>query len=158
MTFEGLKASASIVPSLTPTPSSNSNHSPQNNQPVIISMSFPSSPILPSLVLSSDLKIEFAAALGIHENKILAIGQNELRDIVIEVDAALDFSAKNMEIDPVKLLNASPEGTRSQVITSAWSKDCGVDFAKRVFAYGSEGTYIFLIYVLGEVFGLEETC
>jgi len=59
-------------------------------------------------------------------------------DIVIEVDSSVDFSAVGMDIDPVALMRASPAGTRSQVVTSAWGRG-GVDFAKRVFAYGSEG-------------------
>ena len=70
----------------------------------------------------------------------MAIGQNALMDIIIEVDPDIDFSAQKMEIDPMALLHASPPGTRSQVITSSWNLDQSVDFSKRVFAYGSEGT------------------
>lgn len=107
-------------------------------------MSFPSSPVLPSLALSEDIRTDFAKALGVDASKILAFGQNDLMDVILELDPDLDFSALNMRINPVALLNASPPGTRSQVVTSAWSLDPSVDFAKRVFAYGSEGMRYFL--------------
>jgi PhzF family phenazine biosynthesis protein len=129
-TFMGIKASASIIPISATT----TDHA-------TISMSFPSSPVLSSLALSEDVRKGFAKALGINESKILATGQNALMDIVLELDPDLDFSASKMHIDPVALLNVSPPGTRSQVITSSWSLDPSVDFAKRVFAYGSEGSF-----------------
>ena len=103
-------------------------------------MSLPSSPILSSVTISKETKIALAKALGIEERTILAIGRNGLMDIIVEVDPSLDFSYETMKIDPLALLKATPEGTRSQVITSSWSKNVGVDFAKRVFAYGVEGT------------------
>ena len=135
-TFSGIQTSASIIPS-KPNCSSCSNF--QDEGKVQVSLSFPSSPILPSLAPSSDLQTAFAKALSVGPEKILAIGQNELMDIIIELEPGLDFSYSNMKIDPVKLLNASPEGTRSQVLTSSWNMDEEVDFAKRVFAYGCEG-------------------
>lgn len=84
-------------------------------------------------------KERFAAALKLPVEAVIGLSQNELRDVNIELDPSVDFSAKNMFIDAVALLDASPPGTRSQVITSAWSLDPEVDFAKRVFAYGLEG-------------------
>lgn len=133
-TFTGIKASATIIPSTT----SNS----ADREHVTISMSFPSSPVLPSPAFSKDVKTAFAIALGIDPRKILAIGQNALMDIIIELDPDVDFSAQTMNIDPIALLHASPPGTRSQVVTSSWSFNPKIDFAKRVFAYGSEGTQL----------------
>lgn len=101
-------------------------------------MHIPSEPPLPTLTLPSELRDAFAVVLGISPQQIVALGQNALADIIIELDAQVDFSASAMTIDPVKLLTASPLGTRSQVITSAACVDGG-DFVKRVFAYGGEG-------------------
>jgi hypothetical protein len=103
-------------------------------------LSFPSSPVLPSPAFPEDVKTAFATALDIDPRGILAIGQNTLMDIIIELDPDVDFSAQTMNIDPIALLHASPPGTRNQVITSSWALNSSYDFAKRVFAYGSEGT------------------
>ncbi|KAH7410540.1 hypothetical protein BKA64DRAFT_357247 [Cadophora sp. MPI-SDFR-AT-0126] len=105
---------------------------------VAVSMNFPCSPVVARLQPSMDIKAKFAAALGLDEVEILQIGMNDLMDIVLELNPEVDFSAATMIIDPVALLKASPPGTRSQVITSSWALDKDVDFAKRVFAYGSE--------------------
>lgn len=124
-TFSGIDVSASI---------------PSNQQcgtALKISMHFPSSPIVSRLAVSEDVRLGFAKALGIDEGMVVAIGQNELRDVVVEVHPDVDFSEAYMDIDPIALLSASPAGTRSQVITSRGGKE-GVDFLKRVFAYGSE--------------------
>ncbi|EXJ58606.1 hypothetical protein A1O7_06033 [Cladophialophora yegresii CBS 114405] len=88
-----------------------------------------------------DLRRRIATALGIESAQVLALGRNALMDLVIELGADVDFSAGNMEIDAVALMEASPPGTRSQIITSAGAR-YGVDFVKRVFAYGSEGTSV----------------
>lgn len=137
-TFTGIKASAFII--------SKDSSKVTGKESATISMSFPSSPVLPSLRLSQDVRIGFAHALGIEPSTILEIGQNALRDIILEVDPEIDFSAAKMRIDPVALLGASPAGTRSQVITSSWDLDADVDFAKRVFAYGSEGRFPFPLF------------
>lgn len=129
VTNTGIKTSASIV----------STSKKEEIERVSISMSFPCSPILKNLQPSSDVRKKFAGALGISPEKIIGIGKNALLDIIIELDPSIDFSAGAMYIDPVALLIASPSGTRSQVITSSWSADDDGDFAKRVFAYGSEG-------------------
>ena len=130
-TLTGIETAASII--------AEDLNEAKGRDKVTISMSFPSSPILPSLSLSQNVRRGFAQALNIEPRKILGIGQNALRDIILEVDPEIDFSAAKMRIDPVALLGASPTGTRSQVITSSWKLDEDVDFAKRVFAYGSEG-------------------
>jgi PhzF family phenazine biosynthesis protein len=132
-TFSEINISASIPTSQAP------------GDVLKVSMHFPSSPLVPHLAITGDVRLRFANALGIDEKKIVAIGQNELRDIVIELHSSVDFSAAMMEIDPKGLLDASPEGTRSQVITSRGrgGKE-GVDFLKRVFAYGGEGNIISL--------------
>ncbi|ETI22429.1 hypothetical protein G647_06504 [Cladophialophora carrionii CBS 160.54] len=100
---------------------------------------------------TEDLKLRqtIATALGIETAQVLALGRNALMDLVIELSADVDFSAARMEIDAVALMEASPPGTRSQIITSAGAR-YGVDFVKRVFAYGSEdqatgSTYCVLI-------------
>ncbi|PVH71058.1 Diaminopimelate epimerase-like protein [Cadophora sp. DSE1049] len=122
---------------------------------VSVSMHFPCSPVVARLQPSLDVKTKFAAALGLDEVEILQIGMNDLMDIVLELNSEVDFSAENMAIDAVALLKASPPGTRSQVITSSWAFDDDVDFAKRVFAYGSEdqatgSTYCALVPYWGE--------
>ncbi|KIW31927.1 uncharacterized protein PV07_03514 [Cladophialophora immunda] len=84
------------------------------------------------------LRESIAACLGVDVSQILALGRNALMDLVIEVSEDVDFSAESMAVDAVGLMNASPPGTRSQIITSKGGR-YGVDFAKRVFAYGGEG-------------------
>jgi hypothetical protein len=116
-----------------------------NNEKVTqVLMRFPSSPILPSIKISEEVRAGFAKALRVKEGKITNIGENPLKDIIIELSPTLDFSAPQMDIDAESLLKASPPNTRSQVITSSWAFDKSVDFAKRVFAYGGEGKFIHL--------------
>lgn len=124
-TYSGIKTFATIL-----------KPDPKNDRITSILIEFPSEPVLPEIKISEDLQAGFAKALGIAQGQILAIGQNSLTDIIIEVDPELDFSATKMNIDPEALLKASPIGTRSHVITSSWNVDENVDFAKRVFAYG----------------------
>lgn len=104
-----------------------------------ITMEFP--PEMPSIPPNShviDQIARFAAALQIEVHQIVALTINALDDWVIELDASTDISSDTMFIDPVALLEASPQPTRSQIVTTTSSKP-GVDFAKRVFAYGGEG-------------------
>ncbi|KAG9239522.1 hypothetical protein BJ875DRAFT_538740 [Amylocarpus encephaloides] len=123
-----------------------------------ISLALPSSPIHVSLAPSADVRLAFAKALRINADQILTIGQNPLRDIILELAPSLDFSANALDIDPAALLEASPMGTRSQVLTSSWELDPSFDFAKRVFAYGVEdqatgSTYSALAPYWGERLG-----
>lgn len=61
-------------------------------------------------------------------------------DVVIEVHPGVDITATGLkEVDPVKMMKASPPGTRSQVVTCRAPIDSEFDFLKRVFMYGSEG-------------------
>ncbi|KAM0755821.1 Diaminopimelate epimerase-like protein [Meredithblackwellia eburnea MCA 4105] len=120
----------SAVLSSTPTNSSTDAKS--------FTVTFPSVPVAPSLVPDDIYKTKFAEALGIEASLILELSQNELRDIIIDLDPGVDFSAESMKIDPFKLLDASPPGTRSQVVTSRWTRSDEFEFAKRVFAYGGE--------------------
>lgn len=119
-----------------------------------IIMVIPSAPpsISHASVTSEKTQIErFAQALKIDIDQVLHIGLNSLDDWVIELDPSLDISSMNMYIDPCTLLEASPKGTGSQIITTR-SRTPGVDFYKRVFAYGSEGMKIkrryFLAWIL----------
>ncbi|KAJ9607764.1 hypothetical protein H2200_007842 [Cladophialophora chaetospira] len=96
-----------------------------------------------------ELRKRIADTLVVDVTQILALGRNELMDLAIELSHEVDFSAGSMQIDAVALMNASPPGTRSQIITSRGDR-YGVDFVKRVFAYGSEdqgtgSTYCVLI-------------
>ena len=104
----------------------------------IIKLEIPAEPVKEWLDKDGVLRERIARSLGISASDILALGRNALMDLVIEVSDEVDMSAANMHIDAVDLMNASPAGTRSQIITSRGDA-CGVDFAKRVFAYGSEG-------------------
>ncbi|KAK5019876.1 hypothetical protein LTR16_000168 [Cryomyces antarcticus] len=123
--FSGVKTSAVIAPSTS------------RAGATTVIMTFPSEPVDQTLDGAETVKRDFARALGIREEEVVAIGRNSLMDIVIELNPRIDFSAANMAIDPVKLLKASPARTRSQVVTGAWGRGT-FDFAKRVFAYGSE--------------------
>ncbi|TKA65128.1 hypothetical protein B0A49_08186 [Cryomyces minteri] len=123
--FGGVKLSAVVAPSTS-----------QAGAATVV-MTLPSDPVDQTLDGAGTVKRDFARALGIREEDVVAIGRNSLMDVVLELDPRVDFSATNMEIDPVKLLKASPARIRSQVVTGAWGRGT-FDFAKRVFAYGSE--------------------
>lgn len=105
-----------------------------------VQMTLPADPVDAGLVFPSEVTANFAAALGVEATDIIAVTRNSLMDVFIEVASYVDYSAAAMGIDPVKLLEASSEGTRSQVVTSRSGEE-GVDFTKRVFAYGSEGKF-----------------
>jgi len=126
-TFHGIKTAVKVL-------------SPSTSKTTItISMRFPSSPVSDGSEFPESVKIGFAKALGINPSKIVALGRNDLMDMVVEVESSVDFSADGggCNIDAVELMNISPAGTRSQVVTS--SGKSGVDFLKRVWAYGGEG-------------------
>lgn len=112
---------------------------------VSVSMHFPSSPVVDKLEPALEMKAGISAALGIDKDEILRVSMNDSTDLIVEISPQVDFSAERMAIDPVALLKASPPSTRSQVITSSWGLDEDVDFAKRVFTYGSEGKTYFLL-------------
>ncbi|KAI9740170.1 MAG: hypothetical protein M1834_004748 [Cirrosporium novae-zelandiae] len=114
--------------------SSSSSSSPNPTTTYTIQMTFPSFPITTPLS-SPSTKTKFATALNIKPSAIVAIGKNELQDLIIELDKGVDFSDGRMRIDAGKLLEASPKEVRSQVVTRAVT---GKGFEKRVFAYGSE--------------------
>ena len=101
----------------------------------------PAVPVSEYLDSDINLQVRIAIALKIKPDQILAMGRNSLRDIVIELDPEVDFSADQMAIDAMALMKACPPGTRSQIITGRGNKE-GVDFLKRVFAYGSEGRMV----------------
>lgn len=101
-------------------------------------LQMPSVPINEWFHRDSSLRDRIAKCLGIKTSQVVALGRNALMDLVIELDSEVDFSAANMPIDAVELMKLSPSGTRSQIITSRGDR-YGVDFVKRVFAYGSEG-------------------
>ncbi|KAI5480286.1 hypothetical protein MNV49_001245 [Pseudohyphozyma bogoriensis] len=101
-------------------------------------LTFPSVPPTPSLAPPETFVQSFATALNLPREAIVGLTCNELMDVNIELDPSVDFSAASMKVDAVALMDASPEGTRSQVISSTWAKNGDYDFAKRVFAYGSE--------------------
>jgi len=108
-------------------------------QGMTVRLRVPSVPITESFDHDVELRQRLAQAIQISPFQIRGLGRNSLMDLVIEVDHAVDFSAKTKRIDAVALMKSSPPGTRSQIITSEGRRE-GVDFLKRVFAYGSEGT------------------
>jgi predicted PhzF superfamily epimerase YddE/YHI9 len=107
-------------------------------QVITVKLQIPSVPITESLDHEVGLRDKLAQAIHISPSQILGLGRNSLMDLVVEVDCAVDFSAARMKVDAVALMKSSPPGTRSQIITSEGRRE-GVDFVKRVFAYGSEG-------------------
>lgn len=107
-------------------------------------MHFPEDPVVSGSVTDS-MKAAFAAALGIHEDKIAAIAENKIKDIIIELSPHRDFSAQAMSIDPKAMLQASPPGTGSQIVTGTGAGHGNVDFVKRVFAFGTEGKSAWLL-------------
>ena len=142
VTITGIETGASV--------STTSQTWANDEDTVSVSMQFPASPVVDRLQPPLHVKERFATALGIDETDIWYIGMNDLMDVVLELNPEIDFSAEAMAIDAVALLRASPPGTRSQVITSSWAFDKDVDFAKRVFAYGSEGSCHCFIPCYGE--------
>lgn len=107
-------------------------------QVMTVKLQIPSVPITEPLDHDFELRDRIAQAMQVPPSQISGLGRNSLKDLVIEVDSAVDFSADAKKIDAVALMKSSPPGTRSQIITSEGKRE-GVDFLKRVFAYGSEG-------------------
>ncbi len=103
-----------------------------------IQLELPAQPVKDWFSEDEELKREIARSLGVKMEQILALGRNALMDLVIELSCDVNFSAAGMKIDAVALMEACPLGTRSQILTSGGER-YGVDFVKRVFAYGSEG-------------------
>lgn len=103
-----------------------------------IQLELPAEPVIEWFGGDGELKRGIASSLAVKPEQILALGRNALMDLVIELGCDVDFSAAGMNIDAVALKEACPSGTRSQVLTSRGDR-YGVDFVKRVFAYGSEG-------------------
>ncbi|KEF56469.1 uncharacterized protein A1O9_08050 [Exophiala aquamarina CBS 119918] len=106
-------------------------------QVMTVKLRIPSVPVTEPLDHDLELRERMAKAIEIAPLQILALGRNSLMDLVVEVDSTVDFSADTIKIDAGALMKGSPPGTRSQIITSQGRRD-GVDFLKRVFAYGSE--------------------
>lgn len=129
---------------------------------VPVKMAFPSEPVLPLQVIADSYRESYAHALGIHSNLIQRLGRNSLMDVVIEVHPGVDITATGLkEVDPVKMMKASPPGTRSQVVTCRAPIDSEFDFLKRVFMYGSEdpatgSTYSVLVPYWSERIGKTE--
>ena len=82
-----------------------------------------------------------ARAIGVETHQIIDCVGNEFKDIIIELDQAVPFSAIDRKIDAVALHNACPPDTRAQIVTSRGSK-LGVDCLKRVFWCGVEGELV----------------
>jgi len=121
----------------------------QQGKPCTVKLEMPAEPVTEWYHEDEQLLKNLAKCLGTYASMILGLGRNLLLDLVVELDPSVDFSAGNMNIDAVGLMNACPSGTRSQIITSR-GDSYGVDFLKRVFAYGSEdqatgSTYSLLI-------------
>lgn len=110
--------------------------------PATWKLTLPLSPVISDLKPADEYRGHFAKALGIDESLILELSCNALKDVNIELDPSVDYSAKAFTIDAMALMKASPPGTRSQVVTSAVLGDSERDFAKRVFAYGGEGQLV----------------
>ncbi|EXJ68288.1 uncharacterized protein A1O5_08903 [Cladophialophora psammophila CBS 110553] len=114
-----------------------------------VKLEIPAEPVKEWFDDDVELREIISKCLGVEKAQILALGRNALMDLVIEMSEDVDFSAESMTVDAVGLMNASPSETRSQIITSKGGR-YGVDFAKRVFAYGGEdqatgSTYCVLI-------------
>ncbi|KIV89086.1 hypothetical protein PV10_08692 [Exophiala mesophila] len=114
-----------------------------------VKLQIPSVPVTEDFNQDLGLRERIASTLNLHTRQIVSLGRNSLQDLVIELEDSVDFSATRMTIDAVALMEAFPPGTRSQVLTGNGSR-YGVDFVKRVFAYGSEyqatgSTYCVLI-------------
>ncbi|KIW95166.1 uncharacterized protein Z519_03750 [Cladophialophora bantiana CBS 173.52] len=103
-----------------------------------VKLEIPAEPVKEWFDDDVELRESISKCLGVEKAQILALGRNALMDLVIEMSEEVDFSAESMTVDAVGLMNASPSETRSQIITSRGGR-YGVDFAKRVFAYGGEG-------------------
>ncbi|ORY60393.1 hypothetical protein BCR35DRAFT_335015 [Leucosporidium creatinivorum] len=143
ITSKGTPLSATLAnPNDSVDPSESSSLNPFASTPISFNLTFPLSPPLASLNPPYRHIDLYASALNLPASAILSLSRDALNDVIIELRADVDFSAEGMEVDAKKLVEASPEGTRSQVLTSrcvGWAGNSGeFDFAKRVFAYGSE--------------------
>lgn len=142
VTSKGTPLSATLA---DPNDSATSTSAPNPFASTAISfnLTFPLSPPLSSLNPPYRHIDLYASALSLPASAILSLSRDALNDVIIELQADVDFSAEGMEVDAKMLVEASPEGTRSQVLTSrcvGWAGNSGdCDFAKRVFAYGAEG-------------------
>ena len=110
----------------------------QHGKACTLKLEMPAAPVTDWLHGDLDVTNNMAKCFGVDVSKVLGLGRNSLLDLFIEMDPSVDFSASGMTIDPVALMDVSPPRTRSQIITSK-GDNYGVDFVKRVFAYGSEG-------------------
>lgn len=94
----------------------------------------------PSEVYDPELVGKFAKAVGGKSDCINYLGLNGYNDYVIEVDPdKVDISLQS--ISASVLLDASPPGTRSQVLTARGlllKSPNNASWLKRVFAYGGE--------------------
>jgi predicted PhzF superfamily epimerase YddE/YHI9 len=143
VTSKGTPLSATLADSNNSTALSSSPN-PFTSNAIAFNLTFPLSPPLSSLNPPYRHIDLYASALSIPASAILSLSRDALNDVIIELREDLDFSAEGLEVDAPKLVEASPEGTRSQVLTSrcvGWGGNLGGEFsfAKRVFAYGSEG-------------------
>ena len=102
-----------------------------------VKLHIPSVPVTEDLNRDEGLRERIASSLKLQARQIVSLGRNSLQDLVVELEDSVDFSATRMNVEGVALMEASPPGTRSQVLTGNGSR-YGVDFVKRVFAYGHE--------------------
>lgn len=133
-TVDGLKVHAQLLSPAQPNVDNSSSGGTKDKVRLLI----PAAPINEVFHEDEDLKTSIANTLGIPPRQIVGLGRNSLMDLVIELDQDVDYSATGMKVDAVTLMKVSPTGTRSQILTSRGDHH-GVDFVKRVFAYGSEG-------------------
>lgn len=142
VTSKGTLLSAALVDS-NGSAGLSSAPNPFTSTPITFNLAFPLSPPLPSLTPPYRHIDLYAEALSLPASDILSLSRDALNDVIIELREDVDFSAAGLEVDAKKLVEASPEGTRSQVLTSrgvGWTGKPGeFEFAKRVFAYGAEG-------------------
>lgn len=134
-TSDGLHAMAEFLPGDVAT------HVARLGVPDEIRLLIPSAAPDQNLLSNKALRTNIAKAIGISPEQILNLTTNSLKDIVIEVDTNVDFSAESqvgVRIDTIGLWKASPPNTRAQIITSR-GQSFGVDYVKRVFWEGVEG-------------------
>ncbi|KAF4962264.1 hypothetical protein FSARC_9653 [Fusarium sarcochroum] len=105
--------------------------------PAGIELLIPPLPVSGSLNENNELRTAFAKSLVIEPNQIEELATNAFNDVIIQVKHDVDFSYANPGIDAMGLHNASPSGTRAQIVTSRGDR-LGVDYLKRVFWEGSE--------------------
>ena len=104
-----------------------------------VHMAFPSLPADHEVQNVNEVRGRFLRVLELQRGDIVGLKRNELGDVVVEVREGVDFSAGEMQIDALELERACPVGTRSLILTGRGKGTDGVDFEKRVFAYGCEG-------------------